>query len=1050
MLPPAGICHTLSPDSPSVQEAISTWTPPITLGAKKPSCNQRIQIDFIITNHNATHATSSCTPLPWNSFATVHPSDHRPIVITLTITMNPPQTSRTRRFHRRFTDDTHRAKFTKSFTTLHKRYYNDARSRLHTPMEQCTCLQHLAFHAMQKAAPRNSLVPKKCWISAQTLALLTDLSKARQLSALYYRSTHRSLSVILQDTPLHGIPSDLQRDIVSIDELKVYITIAVKRARKALRADKGSWVDDVCKQVDLHADGHHAERVYRQVRRLVSTPKKPPHIRLTNQMGNVTCDADAIDDIWTEHWCAHFAASRQLSQPYIMRHDPNPRVPCLADADSVSASASQIEHILSHLQKHKAVPNLLPTEAWKLCAAHFAPAITNLINDTISTSLLPTPLMGSIVIPVPKKGKTPTMPSSFRPIQLQPLERKVFGRWLHREVLQHLSLPKCQFAVGDAAGVQTPIFIAGQLLACLLDKRVSASVTFLDLSAAYDTVLHHVLFPQTDGSDMFDSMMDALATSHCEARHVGDYIRCHPCVLAGSDMPTPLFNVLRQWIEAWMMTPQAWARARVATSPTGCPSRWCYEMVHRFRPQASAEPAQPTLHMDRGVKQGDSLSTVLFTLYLDKALQLANSRFDTIADLNNWDVRPQLHSPVGRCYFDASQFLTCDAAPVRLSHLAYADDITIPLSHPSPRVLVNATAKMIETVQVAMTEFGLAINFDPHKTGLCLRLVGGEGRGVWQFIKNSSSALSSSCSSRATKSATLPFVISPSLTVHITDSYKYLGKITSPTLAHDAEIKARKTATVAAFQENRRVLTSSHTQLRHKIQLYKTLCMPHLLQQLHTSPKLPEKAFQQLEHLYISHLKYIARLNFTSPMRWRDVRDCDVLQLLGEPPLRHHLMCRRLMHMRKLIVHSDVHIQAALNVTSRSSIWHRWLEDLTLLQVLTPGLRLLPTPSLSTLSDWLAFIVPADVVWPRILKQHTTPINTAVRSQPSLTIDPVTDPYLVEIAGLPAPDEHEIHHDVAPLQPRATTESDGPHFQRRPPLPHLLSLLLHHPGVAHA
>eukprot|EP00971_Amphidinium_carterae_P186720 3706461-Amphidinium_carterae.1 len=514
--------------------------------------------------------------------------------------------------------------------------------------------------------------------------------------------------------------------------------------------------------------------------------------------------------------------------------------------------------------------------------------------------------------------------------------------------------------------------------------------------------------------------MDALATSHGEARHVGDYLRCHPCVLAGGDMPTPLFNVLRQWIEAWMMTPQAWSRARDATSPPGCPSRWCYEMVHRFRPQSSAEPAQPTLHMDRGVKQADSLSTVLFTLYLDKALQLANSRFDAIADLNNWDVRPQLHSPAGRCYFDASQSPACDAGPVRLSHLAYADDITIPLSHPSPRVLVNATAKMIETIHVAMTEFGLAINFDPHKTGLCLRLVGGEGRGVWQFIKNSSSALSTSCSSRATKSATLPFVISPSLTVHITDSYKYLGKITSPTLAHDAEIKARKTATVAAFQENRRVLTSSHTQLRHKIQLYKTLCMPHLLQQLHTSPKLPDKAFQQLEHIYISHLKYIARLNLTSPMRWRDVRDCEVLRLLGEPPLRHHLMCRRLMHMRKLVVHNDLHIQAALNVTSKSSIWHRWLEDLTLLQVLTPGLRLLPPPSLTTISDWLAFIVPADVVWPRILKQHTTPIDTAARSLSSLTIDPATDPYLVELPGLP--DDHEIPHVVAPPQPRATTD----------------------------
>eukprot|EP00971_Amphidinium_carterae_P129486 2564596-Amphidinium_carterae.1 len=133
------------------------------------------------------------------------------------------------------------------------------------------------------------------------------------------------------------------------------------------------------------------------------------------------------------------------------------------------------------------------------------------------------------------------------------------------------------------AGTQTPAFIFSQLAAAGIDEHTNTAAVFFDLSSAFDEVAHDLLFPEeviqhtstqhnststattfshdttTSSHHQFDNMIFAIASSTAapptdadEARRAIKYMRDHPAVLLGEQLPDSLYRVMTQWVQAWM------------------------------------------------------------------------------------------------------------------------------------------------------------------------------------------------------------------------------------------------------------------------------------------------------------------------------------------------------------------------------------------------------------------------------------------------------------------------------------------------------------------
>eukprot|EP00971_Amphidinium_carterae_P299445 5949592-Amphidinium_carterae.1 len=124
---------------------------------------------------------------------------------------------------------------------------------------------------------------------------------------------------------------------------------------------------------------------------------------------------------------------------------------------------------------------------------------------------------------------------------------------------------------------------------------MSTSLIFIDLKAAYDRVAWSLLF----GDPTMESWFHASESNTTSERvALFQHIKNQPSTLLGLQLPPQLYSILQQWVTS------------------------CWYTVDRT-PTSSGQ-CQFAFRASRGIRQGDSLSTVLFSLYLHTTLQQLN------------------------------------------------------------------------------------------------------------------------------------------------------------------------------------------------------------------------------------------------------------------------------------------------------------------------------------------------------------------------------------------------------------------------------------------
>ena len=144
----------------------------------------------------------------------------------------------------------------------------------------------------------------------------------------------------------------------------------------------------------------------------------------------------------------------------------------------------------------------------KVVADKIAWQLAILFNESLETGEIPSDFKVGNIIPIFKSGKKDvTAPENYRRISLTPLVSKVLERIVFDEISAFLSnrklLSKFQF------GFRASHSCSDLLLATLddwlqaRDKKQYTTAVFIDLSKAFDNVLHEHLVPALDSAGLW-------------------------------------------------------------------------------------------------------------------------------------------------------------------------------------------------------------------------------------------------------------------------------------------------------------------------------------------------------------------------------------------------------------------------------------------------------------------------------------------------------------------------------------------------------------------
>ena len=137
----------------------------------------------------------------------------------------------------------------------------------------------------------------------------------------------------------------------------------------------------------------------------------------------------------------------------------------------------------------------IPATLLKQCVDIYLPFLTNATNKTFLDNYFPEELKKAEIIPVYKK-EDPLKKENYRPVSLLPHVSKIFEKLIYKQINDYICDKLSKYIMGfrKCHGTQHSLLVVLEKWKKVLDKGEDVCTIFMDLSKAFDSINHDLLF----------------------------------------------------------------------------------------------------------------------------------------------------------------------------------------------------------------------------------------------------------------------------------------------------------------------------------------------------------------------------------------------------------------------------------------------------------------------------------------------------------------------------------------------------------------------------
>ena len=228
------------------------------------------------------------------------------------------------------------------------------------------------------------------------------------------------------------------------------------------------------------------------------------------------------------------------SVPLISPHCPPP-VPPPNLFQFLPATTAEVRKIILTSSSTTCCLDSIPTSLLKSCIDVLITPITTLVNLSLSEGSFPSNFKTATVKPLLKKHSLPHEDlSSYRPISNLNFVSKVLERLIHTRLTNYLqsfsSLCPFQSAYRRFHSTETALIRIHNDLALAINQQKVSALVLLDLSAAFDTIDHHILIQRLTSTFGISGSALSLLSSYLVNR--SQFVSIGSSCSASSDLHT--------------------------------------------------------------------------------------------------------------------------------------------------------------------------------------------------------------------------------------------------------------------------------------------------------------------------------------------------------------------------------------------------------------------------------------------------------------------------------------------------------------------------------
>ncbi len=245
--------------------------------------------------------------------------------------------------------------------------------------------------------------------------------------------------------------------------------------RRAVRAAKRRYSE----RIESHFQLNDSRRMWQGLKTICSSGNNNSvevradpllAVELNNFYGRFECNSGAILPSSASR------SSRQSSNDY-----------------AITLSEDDVRRELRRVNVRKAAgPDGITGRVLRSCADQLAGLFTSIFNESLATSVVPTPFKKSVIIPVPKNSK-PSCLNDYRPVALTSTVMKVFERLLKKHICSSIpaTLDPLQFAYRPNRSTDDAISQVLHYSLTHIDSKNGNYVRllFIDYSSAFNTIV---------------------------------------------------------------------------------------------------------------------------------------------------------------------------------------------------------------------------------------------------------------------------------------------------------------------------------------------------------------------------------------------------------------------------------------------------------------------------------------------------------------------------------------------------------------------------------